>query len=363
VNTARRLSRLAGAVVAITPLCAAAEPPAYPEVRLGYTMTFPRDFGSHPQFRTEWWYITGWLTTPQGAPLGFQITFFRTRPPQQQDNPSAFAARQLLIAHTAISDAARGRLWLDQRIRRAGLNLAEAKTEDTNVWIDDWLLRRAGDAYLANIAADGFALNLTLRVTQSPLLNGESGYSQKGPAPQSASYYYSEPHLQVSGTVVRAGRGVAVNGEAWLDHEWSSASLDPEASGWDWIGINLNDGGALTAFQIRGRQGGRHWVGATLRDTRGQAHAVPPTQIEFTPRRRWRSERTGIGYPVSWHMRVGTREFDLEPLMDDQENDTRLSSGTIYWEGAVRAIERGQLVGRGYLELTGYDKPLDLNPW
>jgi predicted secreted hydrolase len=341
-------------------MAAALEPSDLAPVLAGYRLEFPRDYGSHPQFRIEWWYVTGWLKTATNQPLGFQITFFRTRPDYDEANPSAFAPRQLLIAHCAISDPARGRLWRDQRVRRAGLNLAEAQTQDTHVWIDDWRLERAGGIYLARAQAADFALDLRLQPTQPPLLNGIAGYSQKAPAPQSASYYYSEPHLRVSGSIERAGRVERVSGEAWLDHEWSSEYLDPQAAGWDWIGLNLDDGSALMAFRIRDRQGQAYWSGASLRDPKGQVQILGPDAVSFVPLRRWRSPRTDVSYPVSWSVRVVARDFELEPLLDDQENDTRLSSGTLYWEGAVRAEEHDQLVGRGYLELTGYGRALGL---
>jgi predicted secreted hydrolase len=349
-----------GVVMAMMLHAANVAPESYAEVTRGDAMLFPRDFGSHPAFRTEWWYVTGSLADGAGAPLGFQITFFRVRTGNQIDNPSAFAARGLLIAHVAISDPARGRLWTDQRIRRVGAGLADAATEDTNVRIDDWRLQRSGDGYDALVQAEGFALQLRLQVTQPPLLNGDAGYSQKGPAARSASRYYSQPHLQVRGTMTRDARRDDVKGEAWLDHEWSSQYLDAEAVGWDWVGINLQDGGALTAFQIRDGAGGQHWAGATYRSADGAMQSFAPAQIDFRPLRRWRSSRTNVDYPISWRVRVGTREWELQPLMDDQENDTRLTSGALYWEGAVRAIENGKAVGNGYLELTGYDRPLKL---
>jgi predicted secreted hydrolase len=326
----------------------------------GYAFEFPRDYGSHPQFGIEWWYVTGWLETREHERLGFQITFFRTRQAPAQPNPSAFAPRQLLIAHCAISDPARGRLWQDQRIRRAGLGLAEAQVGDTRVWIDDWQLEHSGAAYQAHITAEDFALDLKLEVTQPVLLNGVAGYSQKGPSPRSASYYYSQPHLTVSGSIARAARRDVVGGQAWLDHEWSSQYLDSEADGWDWVGLNLDDGGAVMAFRIRGHQGQSYWAGGTLREPGGQVHGFGPDQVAFTPGRLWRSPRTGVSYPVSWRLRLGARQFEIQPLLDDQENDTRLSSGAIYWEGAVRAQENARPVGAGYLELTGYERPLSL---
>ncbi len=331
---------------------------AMANVATGRPLVFPADYGSHPEFRTEWWYVTGWLTTDSGAPLGFQITFFRSKPDIDASNPSAFTPRQLVIAHCAISDPKRGRLWQDQRIRRAGLGLADAASGDTDVWLDHWSLKRHDGVYTAKIAAEDFSFDLTLSESQSVLLNGDAGVSRKGPDKESTSYYYSLPHLHVSGEITRQGSADRVTGEAWFDHEWSSQYLDAEAAGWDWIGINLDDGSALMAFRIRGVQGEQRWSGGSLRDAAGNLQILQPSQVEFRAGRRWVSPRTGIRYPVQWSVRAGARQIDLLPLIDDQENDTRLSTGAIYWEGAVRAYEQEHLVGRGYLELTGYGERL-----
>ena len=335
--------------------------PAFAAVTPNHVLKFPEDYGSHPDYRTEWWYVTGWLTTNAGESLGFQITFFRTKPGVAESNPSSFAPHQLLIAHCALSDPKRGRLWQDQRIRRAGLGLAEAATGDANIRIDRWTLERnAAGRYAAAIDAEDFSIHLELTDTQPPLLNGNEGVSRKGPAPQAASYYYSLPHMAVAGTISRNGSADPVSGEAWFDHEWSSEYLDDRASGWDWIGINLSDGGALMAFRIRGLNGETRWAGGTLRGADGKARILDPDEVAFAPKRVWRSPRTGTSYPVEWHVRAGSREFDLEPLLDDQENDTRVSTGAVYWEGAVSATEQGRGVGRGYLELTGYGERLRL---
>src|ERR1700722_10240021 len=217
----------------------------YAPVVSGHPFRFPQDLGSHPQFRTEWWYVTGWLTTERGESLGFQITFFRTKPDIDQNNPSAFTPRQLLIAHCAISDPKRGGTWRDQRIRRAGLGLAEAAAGDTDVRIDRWSLKRDAGAYSAKIEAEDFSLDLKLEETQPLMLNGDAGVSRKGAAENAASYYYSLPHMRVSGVIGRERSTNTVSGEAWFDHEWSSEYLDAESAGWEGIGIHLNDGGAL----------------------------------------------------------------------------------------------------------------------
>ncbi|MDN0083626.1 lipocalin-like domain-containing protein [Crenobacter sp. SG2305] len=332
-----------------------ASPPTYPPVEPGRPLHFPRDHGAHPDYRTEWWYVTGWLHTDSGAPLGFQLTFFRSRPPLDEANPSHFAPKQLLFAHVALSDPSTGHLQYDQRGARIGFGLADAITADTAVSIDGWLLHRGVDGtYFATLTAQGFALELALQPTQAPLLQGESGYSRKGPRPEQASFYYSLPQLTVSGTVTRRGKPERINGTAWLDHEWASAPLAAEATGWDWVGLNLDDGGALMVLRIRDKTGGTYWAGGSWRAADGSIRPLAPDAITFHPLRHWRSPHTGTDYPVAMRVQAGGLHLDLAPLMDDQELDSRATTGAVYWEGAVTAHSAGRTIGRGYLELTGY---------
>jgi len=346
----------------VLPLLALA-PPAradYPPVQRGRTLAFPGDHGAHPDYRTEWWYVTGWLTGHAGGELGFQVTFFRSRPRLQEDNPSAFAPKQLLFAHAAIAEPRHGRLRHDQRAAREGFGLAYADERNTDVRIDDWLLRLDATRYQARVVSRDFDLELAFDAREPVLLQGQGGFSRKGPRPAQASFYYSRPQLPVSGRVRIGTLHFTVSGRAWLDHEWSSEIMDAEAAGWDWIGINLEDGGALMAFRMRNTKGGVLWAAGTLREASGTARSFAPGEIAFVPLRRWRSPRTGVEYPVAMRVRARDTELDLEPLMDDQELDSRASTGTIYWEGAVRAKRGGRLVGRGYLELTGYWNPVRL---
>ena len=332
----------------------------YPRVLAGRAIGFPRDAGAHPAFRSEWWYITGWVREPDGDPFGVQVTFFRNRPRVAESNPSAFAPRQLLFAHAAIADARYGKLRHDQRAARAGFGLADAAEDTTAVSIDEWSLRLVDGAYVARIAARDFRFDLRFAPSQPVLLEGDRGFSRKGRSIENASYYYSQPQLAVSGQVAVDGSDANITGTAWLDHEWSSAALAPEASGWDWIGVNLDDGGALMAFRMRDHAGAALWAGGTFRARDGTSRSFDPAEIRFAAQRRWRSPRTGIEYPVAMRVSAGNDDYALEPLMDDQELDARASTGTVYWEGAVRALRGGREVGRGYLELTGYGKPLTL---
>ena len=326
-----------------------------------YPMQFPNALGSHPDFPIEWWYVTGWLQSASEKPLGFQITFFRVRPPKVWANPSAFNPRELLFAEAALSDPRIGHLLTAQRAARAGLGLAGADQDHTNVWIRHWHLRQRGRDYEARINGNKIRYRLQFTPTQPALPEGPQGISQKGPDPKNASYYYSLPHLKVSGTVAIKGQQEQVRGEAWLDHEWSAAYLPKKAVGWDWLGINLQDGGALMVFMMRRADGAPFWLAATERNAQGQVHDIPAKDIRMQSTDWWRSPQTGTRYPVRWQIQVGSLHFAIVPLMDNQEFDASRSSGTVYWEGAVRAMMGRQIVGKGYLELTGYGGRLALD--
>jgi len=337
-------------------------------------LQFPRDLGSHPDFAIEWWYLTGQL---QSGPrqFGFQLTFFRSRVPVTQGMRSNFAAKQLIFAHAAVTDVADNRLLHDQRIARASgaaqVDLASASTVDTALHLGDWSLTRAGNSYQAKARGADFAFELSLQETQALLLQGDMGTSRKGPQAQQMSHYYSLPQLRVSGQLQVAGQWSSVQGQAWLDHEWSQSVMHPQAVGWDWIGMNLLDGSALTAFRLRTKTGDALWAGGSFRAA-GQVspEVFGPQDVVFTPVRSWKSPSSGATYPVEWAVvvthktgvSVPNRErYTVKAVIDNQELDSRQSTGAIYWEGLSELFDaQGKLLGRGYLEMTGYASPLML---
>jgi len=340
-------------------------------------LTFPRDLGSHPDTAIEWWYVTGSLQA-QGKLYGFQLTFFRSKVPTTQAMRSAFAAKQLIFAHAAVTDVAGKRLRHDQRIARSSgtgsVDLAAASQTDTDVNLHDWSLVRREGRYLARASGADFGFELNLAPTQDLLLQGDGGWSQKGPEPAQASYYYSLPQLAVSGLLTLAGQTMTVQGQAWLDHEWSQSLLHPNAVGWDWIGMNLSDGSALTAFRLRDKVGDTVWAGGSWRSKGAPLPQVfSPAQVIFQAERYWKSPHSGTTYPVQWSVEivqtdsaaamqgVVSQRFTVRALVDDQELDSRASTGAIYWEGLSELQDsQGRVVGRGYLEMTGYASPMKL---
>lgn len=341
----------------------AAQPLAAPAARATPTaLRFPADFGAHPQTRTEWWYITGSLQHGERL-FGFQITFFRSATGIAADHPSRFAASQLVFAHAALSDIEGKRLRHDQRIARAGFGVAEAALGETRLRLRDWQLEREPSAaaapsrYRVGVTSRGagFGFELALATDAAPLLQGDAGLSHKGPLPGETSRYYSQPQLATRGTVQLDGRTLAVTGRAWLDHEWSDSFLPAGSVGWDWIGINLDDGGALTAFRLRRADGSSLHAGGSHRSATGALRVFASDEVRFVPQRRWRSAASGATYPVEWSIETPAGRHRVHALLDAQELDSRAGTGAVYWEGLSDLLDTGGArVGRGYLEMTGY---------
>jgi predicted secreted hydrolase len=345
-------------------------------VRRGRQLRFPRDHGAHLGAAIEWWYVTGDLqSADRQQRLGFQITFFRSRTGLAEGLDSRFAARHLLFAHAAITDLARREHLHQQRIGRWSGDetqaLARASTADTDLRLGGWSLQRrdvdqrslyvasfgtgTGNGATAGAAAQDFRLELEMRSTQPPLLQGDAGFSRKGPEEAQASHYLSEPQLAVHGFWQHAGRRVAVRGRAWLDHEWSDQLMHPAAVGWDWIGMNLDDGAALTAFRLRRADGSSLWAGGSHRPASGALQVFAADAVHFTPGRVWSSPSSGARYPLQWTIATPAGRFEVRALLDAQELDSRAGTGTVYWEGLSELLDaQGRRVGSGYLEMTGY---------
>ena len=338
------------------------------------TLNFPADHGSHPDTRTEWWYVTGSLQTTGSGGVenyGFQITFFRSKTDVAADHPSRFAAQQIYFAHVALTDLQAKKMQHDQRIARGGAALnsgfgrAAAKQGDTDLLLQGWTLKREGSlslpVYQTKISTANFSFDFQLNATQSLLLQGDAGYSRKGPQAEQASHYYSIPQLAVSGTLTHRGKAMAVAGRAWLDHEWSNSVLDLEAVGWDWIGMNLSNGSALTAFRLRRADGSALYAGGSFRKADGSLRTFKPDEVRFTAERTWRSASSKAVYPVAWTIDTPAGRFKVQSLLDNQELDGNSSTGSVYWEGLSELLDAtDQVVGRGYLEMTGYAGALKL---
>jgi predicted secreted hydrolase len=323
---------------------------------------FPRDHGPHPEYRQEWWYVTGNLDSTGGERFGFELTFFRfALAPEGVVHPgveSAWRTGQIYMAHFAITDAAHKQFRFMQKLSRGAVGLAGARNLPLHVWIDDWSLGTVdpeGTHWTLRAAESGYELRLDAQVLQPPVLNGEQGFSRKSNDPGSASYYYSIPRVAVRGRVVRDGKPLEVQGLAWVDREWGSGSLSSAEQGWDWFALQLQDGTALMFYSLRNHDGSRDpnsagtWISAA-----GQARRLPSDQVQIDVLDYWKNPR-GDRYPAHWRVRVPTEgiDVDVRPVLANQE----LITSARYWEGAVdvNGASAGQKTGgRGYVELVGY---------
>lgn len=324
---------------------------------------FPLDHGSHPDFRTEWWYFTGNLETAAERHFGFELTFFRyaLAPPRARaPSDSAWRSEEVWMAHFAITDSAGRRFIARERLTRAAFGLAGAEADPLRVWVKDWSAtgRASNDELTLRLEArdEGTALSLNLQSTAPPVAQGDRGLDAKGAGYGNASYYYSMPRLEAAGQITVEGESFAVTGLAWLDREWSTSSLEPGTVGWDWFALHLSDGGSLMFYRLRTASGeASRFSGGTLVSADGSQTRLTQSDVELAAFDFWLSPATGVRYPVAWRLvapRLGVT-LEIQPYLEGQELDLSVR----YWEGAVRGEgtgPAGPLSTQGYLELAGY---------
>jgi len=328
-----------------------------------YPFEFPRDHGPHPQYKTEWWYYTGNVEDENGEPYGYQLTFFRSAlTPDMPERTSDWATNQVYMAHFAVTDAAAGIHESFERYSRGDDALAGAQGEPSYaVWLEDWFAREVepGVMHLQAEAPgenDPVAIDLILRATRPVVLHGDRGLSQKGPEPGNANYYYSLVGLETTGTITRGDEPIPVTGMSWMDHEFGTSALSGDAVGWDWFSVQLDNGAALMAAQVRTASGGTvDDFEGTLVTAAGEPITIGADDFTVDALDEWTSPHTGITYPSGWRITIPAQDMMLiiEPLLRDQE----MQVGFVYWEGAIEAQGelRGESVsGVGYVELTGY---------
>jgi predicted secreted hydrolase len=347
----------------------------YDRASPGYDFQFPRDHFNHPNFQVEWWYYTGNLRTSDGRPFGFELTFFRlgagddarTEPGKN----TIWDLDNVYLAHFTLSDIAAGQFHKTERLNRAGPGLAAADLDQARIWNGNWEVRwleptaPLGHQKLRAVSED-FSLEIELTPQKPPVVHGEDGVSRKAAGPGRASHYISFTRLSAAGTLSLAGRQFEVNGLAWMDHEFSTDSMGPDQAGWDWMSIQLDNGEELMLYRMRRKDGSADPVSSgTFVDRDGRALHLDWSDIVMEPSEPWESPRTGGRYPLRWKVAVPRLKLTLECRAEfaDQEVVSKRELSPTYWEGAVvyqgRAGEE-QVGGVGYLEMTGYDKPIDL---
>lgn len=338
----------------------------YTIAKPNYKWAFPTDHGSHPNYKTEWWYYVGHLKDTKGRRYGFELSFFRVGLDRKVDNPSNFTPRDLYFSHFAISDLSAKKFWYAEKMNRTGPGLAGASEGRMNIWNENWQAWREGGGHHLRADGDVYGLDLMVRSPIPATLEGLHGYSRKGSDPKNASLYYSFPWFIANGKL-RVGSDVRyVSGKAWMDHEFFSGDMDPDELGWDWFGLQFNDDTELMIYLMRKKDGTFHPVSSgTFINKAGKTTHIYLADIHTKVLETWKSPQTGAVYPIHWQIVVPSQrlKLDVKASLDDQELDTAKSTQVVYWEGAVdiTGTKAGKdVTGEGYMELTGYDKAFSL---
>ena len=370
-NTIVRLVLLLSILIAL-PLTAA-ESEEYLAVTGPCNLEFPKDHGAHPGYQTEWWYYTGNLNSDDGRHFGFQLTFFRSQasPPgadqEWPEKPSAWRTAQVYLAHAALSDVSRKSHLQAEDISRAALEMAgvHQTSNSTTVFLKNWSTHIEAGLHVLTMDSDDFAFKLKFQPIKPPVLHGDRGYLIKGSTPERASCYYSLTRLGGQGEVTIGDKTVAVTGQAWMDHEFSTASLEPGINGWDWFSLQLSDNSEIMVYVFRTKTGGIHAAssGTYIRPD-STVRKLTKEDILVEVLDTWQSKQSNARYPVRWRLRIAPLAIDLkvDAKFVNQEMRTLDSTGVTYWEGAVAIAgtrNNRPVAGDGYVELTGYAEPFD----
>jgi len=354
-----------GAAVALV-LWAVVARAQYQQALPGYQYAFPRDHFNHPEYQTEWWYYTGNLKAADGHRFGFELTFFR----QGMNRDAAqgtWSTRDLYFAHLALSDLDGGKFYHTERFNRQGPGIAGASLEQRRVWNGNWQVQWEGDQQQLRGVAEKFAVELTMASRKPPVIQGENGISQKAAGEGHASHYISLTRLLARGSVGLNRKTYSVEGTVWMDHEFSTNSLGAAEVGWDWMGLQLDDNTEVMLYRMRHKDGSADpFSSGTFVDAQGKATHLELQDFSMRPLgETWLSPASGAKYPVGWEVAIPRYGIDMQlgAALKSQELSGRTKYSPSYWEGAVTIS--GQRDGRplsgvGYLEMTGYDRPLPL---
>ena len=334
-------------------------------------LTFPKDHGPHPGYRTEWWYYTGNLQAESGARFGYQLTFFRSQisPSDAQKKwprpTSAWRTQQIYLGHAAVSDISGKRHLQAEQVARQALGLAGTSEAagDTIIFIKNWRAQIGENTHILKAITDAFSYDLILQPAKEPVLHGQAGYSRKGSTPRSASCYYSVTRLISDGTLTVGGKTMKVEGLTWMDHEFSTAPLEPGTVGWDWFSLQLSDRTEIMLYHFRNEKGGLSPASSgTFIDPSGNSRHLTIDDFSIDVLDQWKSPHSRASYPTRWQLTIFplSIELNIAANLSDQEMQTSTSTGVTYWEGSVSvsgSAAKRPVKGMGYVELTGYAQP------
>ena len=346
-----------------TLFCYPLEARTFKQALPGYQFQFPRDYASHEDFKTEWWYYTGHLLGDNGQTFGYELTFFRTGVSQAKDgDTNLWKLDNLYLAHFAVSDVQKKKFVYFEKMNRGGIGPASASSENLAVTNENWFVEQLGDKTVLRADGGGYNIHLLLNSLKPPVVHGKDGVSQKASCKGCASHYFSQTRLATDGFIYIDKKPVKVSGTSWMDHEFGSNQLTAEQIGWDWYSIQLNNKTDCMLYVMRNKNGGIDPNSSgTLVFADGKTKHLQQSDFSVTPIGHWRSPKTGGNYPMGWNVEIPSVKCKLtiQAVFPEQELATAKSTGVTYWEGASTVdgtMNDAAIKGEAYVEMTGYSE-------
>ena len=285
---------------------------------------------------------------------------------RSQKNPTDWDVQDLYLAHLALSDLSGGHFYHTERLNRSGPGLAGASLPLEKVWNGNWQVQWVGGEQHLDAVSDDFALRFVMNSQKPPVIHGRNGVSQKSAGLGHASHYISFTRLITSGSIDLKGRTYRVNGTSWMDHEFFSHRIDEDQSGWDWVSLQLDDNTELMLYRLRHKDGSVDpFSSGTYVDAKGKTTFLSNADFTFQPGTdTYTSPVTHGVYPIAWGVTIPSLGMDLQIRTGLRSQEMTIGSiaSLSYWEGAITISGTkggAALSGVGYLEMTGYARPVD----
>ncbi|MDG2475199.1 MAG: lipocalin-like domain-containing protein [Paracoccaceae bacterium] len=313
----------------------------FPIIEQNLLIKFPKDHGSHDQYRVEWWYLTANLKDQNGEPLGLQWTLFRADL-EAENRKNGWNNSQIWMGHAALTN--RDSHMFHEKIARGGVFQANVTTEPFEAWIDDWYLKGI-DWKNLTVSASGKNFKYVLKLeAKGPLVkHGDEGRSIKSSLGL-ASAYYSQPFFHAQGWIEQDGKRQLVSGSAWADHEWSNQFITDTQDGWDWFSLNFDSGEKLMLFQVREKDQNYYYAGTWMNAS--GSYPLDPSQILIQPI----EPKSDAHYYTNWTIKIKNLNLDID--IEAINPSSKMNTIYPYWEGPISF--NGSHSGNGYLEMTGY---------
>lgn len=317
-------------------------------------LTFPDDEGLHPDNPMGWWYLNLHLDDEAGDRIIVFTSFVSSL--NEQLGSIADPSRGKHLNQYTVGSVVAATDHLDVAFRKEGHpenSLRQVPGEPFH--------------YTYGYQLQGYGFDLALQSLKPPYALAKTGLVQQ--LESTYSYYYVQPRLSVTGTMVRDdGSKTQVSGLGWLDRQWYPTSNRGAGLGGYlghfWTAIHLRDGTDIAAYRCMCIDGPSPFplfevMGPDNEYSHYRDHTIEPLEA-FQITRAWQAETRERTFPLSASVIHPATDTSLTLTIaaeNPEDNAVDLGPKGCMFEGGFRVTgtHNGQQTdGDAFVEVAGF---------